>query len=68
MKFKLEIDCDNAAFDIVGGNPSEDISHILRDVAGRMECNPICAGSKHHNEYRLYDVNGNRVGRAWIEE
>lgn len=58
MKFKLEIDCDNAAFDDA---PRQEIERILekltRDVLawGLLGTIP------------LYDTNGNRVGRAWIE-
>lgn len=50
MKFRLEIECDNAAFE---DDPSEEIRRILRDVADRviaLPC-PTARGAR--------DINGN---------
>lgn len=59
MKFKLEIDCDNAAFD---GVEREEVARILLE-AGRKVRNlnpPNYVGEK----IALYDFNGNKVGEA----
>ena len=57
MKFKLEIDCDNAAFE---DDAAGEVMRILNDLAERI---PIVIG----RTLNLYDVNGNSVGRAWVE-
>lgn len=57
MKFKLEIECDNAAF---GDEPAFEVARILRELAEQMERN----GSMAHP---LWDYNGNRVGRSTVE-
>ncbi len=56
MKFKLEIDCDNAAFfGGVEGDASE-VARILRDAATKVE--------RLRRKFPLSDVNGNHVGVA----
>lgn len=57
MKFRLSIDCGNAAFQ--DGNGPAEVSRILREQADRIErhaCLP--------DVLRLFDVNGNYVGEA----
>lgn len=59
MKFTLEIDCDNAAFD---PSPGEEINRILSRLA---ECGePFAAG----DQAPLFDTNGNRVGHWKLAE
>lgn len=52
MKFKLEINCDNAAFE---GDPSYEVRRILEELVHNME--DVC-------EHKLRDINGNIVGFA----
>lgn len=59
MKFKLEFDCDNAAF---GDYPEDEIVRILKVTARKIEENGI--GSR----LRILDLNGNSVGFATYEE
>lgn len=56
MKFKLEIACDNAAFDV--NLPGYEIARILREVAGKVELSHGAGGT-------IRDINGNTVGRYW---
>jgi hypothetical protein len=62
MKFKLEMTCDNAAFesaDDADETPTFrglEISRILEDLAHRLEADP------ETTEGKLHDANGNRVG------
>lgn len=49
MTFKLEINCDNAAFE---DSPQIEVGRILAELAPEVES----AGN-------LYDINGNRVGQ-----
>lgn len=58
--FKLEIETGNAAFD---DTPASELARILRDLAGELECEGI---PRRGDSFTLRDVNGNRVGRAWI--
>lgn len=55
MKFKLEINCDNAAFE--GDNRYAEVERILCEIEiGR-------------GPGTIYDVNGNRVGSfVWVDE
>lgn len=58
MKFHLEIDLNNAALE---DDPDGEVLRLLGEAASRLAippCEPI----------RLYDINGNAVGRAWVEE
>ena len=59
MRFRVEIECDNAAFDGLGA---------LRGEVGRLLLkieNYVILGE---DQIPLVDYNGNRVGRAWFEE
>ena len=58
MKFKLEIDCDGAAFE---DDAADEINRILNSLDERL---PRMAKSQAIN---LFDINGNSVGRAWFE-
>lgn len=58
MKFKIEIEMDNAAFD--EGNSGRQVASILETVAREVEDLDLKDGF-HKN---LYDVNGNKVGVA----
>ena len=57
MKFKIEIECDNAAFD----EPYEELARILRDLADDIE-------ESVHLAHPIFDINGNRVGRSTVEQ
>lgn len=56
MKFILEIDCDNAAFE---PDAKREIARILRRAASKIDDND----SYQH----LRDINGNKVGKWEIE-
>lgn len=53
MKFTLNIDCDNAAFDDLIGY---EVARILRELASRMESDETPTAG------RVRDANGNQVG------
>lgn len=64
MKFKLEIECDNAAFE---PHPTYEIARILRRLADDIDGAPATAlelagwiGPK------LRDISGNQVGQAKV--
>lgn len=59
VTFKLEIACDNAAFE---DEPHLQIADILRDVANRI------ANGGDPIEGTVRDVNGNTVGRFRMVE
>lgn len=61
MKFKLEIECNNAAFEDA---PDDEIARILRSCARRLEIG--FEGVSGRNA--LFDANGNRVGTFQLEE
>ena len=58
MKFKLELDSMNAAFDTGDGGVGE-VGNILRIVAAMIE-----QGQDHGS---LMDPNGNTVGSFWLD-
>lgn len=58
-QFKCTIDCDNAAFE---GGDGREIARILRDMASRIEAEPLWP---HYQNAR--DVNGNVVGTFGYE-
>lgn len=61
MKFTLEIECDNAAFD---DDATVEIARILRKLAKEMT-----GGAEYfESHWTLRDVNGNRVGQAVLHE
>lgn len=63
MKFRIEIDCENAAFT---HNLSLEITRILSLLARTLSTSgPIEAGNWSR---QLRDINGNRVGRAEFVE
>jgi hypothetical protein len=58
MKFTLEIDCDNSAFEPI---PEAEVASLLRKLADQIEHEPP--------PWPIFDINGNRVGTArFIEE
>lgn len=57
MKFKLEIQCDNAAFEDA---PELETARLLREAAHRIQ--------RGEKRVRLRDVNGNHVGEGGFEE
>lgn len=61
MKFELHIECDNAAFE---GDPLTEIARILRTEAEKM----ARFGGEEIWDNTLFDLNGNRVGRATLKE
>ena len=57
MKFRVEIECDDEAFDELH---NREIYHILGKAGLRVE--------DGETDFSLWDSNGHRVGRAWFEE
>lgn len=57
MKFKVEIECDNAAFDDVG---AWELSSVLRELADKVGSAAFPAAG----EFTVRDSNGNKVGKA----
>jgi hypothetical protein len=55
--FKLELTCDNAAFE---GDPSVEIARIIRDLADSLDQGEL--------DVVLRDINGNRVGKSMYFE
>lgn len=64
MKFSLEIDCNNAAFE---GDPTAEIARLLRAVADAVPSIGI-GGRRLRNELPLFDADGNRVGSAELTQ
>jgi hypothetical protein len=62
MTLRLEIETTNAAFDGEAFGP--ELARILRELADDIETDQMGPG----DEVNLYDVNGNRVGTAWLGE
>lgn len=62
MKFKLEIDMVNAAFD---GNPSRELARLLTVLVGNIKRRPAI---RKLDEGRFTDINGNRVGTWEVTE
>lgn len=70
MEFKLSITCENAAFIDENSDYADDhalaaaaeVARILRYLAAEIEHDTIEVG----DSYWLYDVNGNRVGKAEV--
>jgi hypothetical protein len=60
MKFRLEIDLSNEAFDGADGAEAE-LGRILRDFAFNTD-------EGHPLERRIRDIDGNTVGKAEITE
>jgi len=57
MKFVLEIDMGNAAFAI---DAEYEVARILRIAAQKAEDHPV----RSVVEFKLYDINGNHVGKG----
>jgi len=55
MKFELEINCDNAAFE----EPAFELARILKELSTKLENNGI---DVEGDKGRLVDYNGNVVG------
>jgi hypothetical protein len=67
MKFKLEMNCGNAAFE---GDATPEIGRILHNLAQRVEeGEPLDPTNKVDDgrTYVLHDINGNKVGTATVE-
>ena len=64
MKFTLEIDAGNAAFDPENSGEAMEVARIIRELAAKME-------REAHFDFphgRVVDSNGNRVGQwKWIQ-
>ena len=58
MRFKLEIVCDNAAFE---DDPRQEVSRILSDVAADMPDHGL-NGAVTGFAVNVRDINGNTVG------
>jgi hypothetical protein len=56
MRFFVEIETDNAAFE---DSPGSEIARILRGIASRVQ---DVRGEVADEEFRVMDVNGNKVG------
>tara|TARA_R110000868_G_C10626050_1_gene742740 strand:+ start:126 stop:614 length:489 start_codon:yes stop_codon:yes gene_type:complete len=63
MKFKIEIDCDNAAFQ--GVNFGAELIQTMRRFTALL---PLSTEEARGFELTLTDSNGNTVGRAQVEE
>lgn len=61
MKFKLEISCDNAAFEDVG--IQHEIARILVTVSGQVD-----RGNVSDDYHVIRDINGNPVGTYTLQE
>lgn len=64
MKFTIEINCDNAAFE---EHLNGEIVRILRSVVRRLELDGL-SFEKETSDMTLWDVNGNKVGKATCHE
>ena len=64
MKFTLEIDAINSAFDPENSGETMEVARILRDLAGTLEREE----SFDFPHGRLMDSNGNSAGQwKWIQ-
>ncbi len=59
MKFKLEINLDNASFEPI----DSELNRLLSSLAKKLEDSMCCEGDKG----RIQDSNGNTVGEWKIE-
>lgn len=64
MKFKLEIETDNAAFGEMDDERTAEVKRII--CANVIDSGGIMFGKDY--SWALFDANGNKVGRAWVEE
>lgn len=63
MKFKLEINMDNAAFGESDGLSNEELRRIIS-----RHINQLCCVERLRDEVTIRDSNGNTVGTATITE
>jgi hypothetical protein len=66
MKFKLEIECGNAAFGEYWEDTAAEIARILIDAATEIDAK--LEGEPHGYKQPLRDANGNKVGFYEIED
>lgn len=59
MRFRMEFDCDNVAFD----DPIPEIVRIIRNVADIVETEET-----EFYPYTIFDGNGNQIGSATLEK
>lgn len=59
MKYVIEIETDNAAFDI---RPQDEVARILKELSERLERDVVSPPA------RLRDINGNTVGSVRITQ
>jgi len=66
MKFRLEFDMDNAAFDDNEVGANQETARILKALASKiaLQGDNLRLGD---DEGPLYDINGNRIGVWWVE-
>lgn len=65
MKFKIEIECDNAAFAPTEHLPLPESACLgVRRILKRIDPWDVA----EWGERKVMDTNGNTVGRAWFEE
>lgn len=60
MKLIIEIDCDNAAFEVRDG----EVSRILADLSTKVSG---ISDLRFLHGYRLTDSNGNTVGKVRVQ-
>lgn len=61
MKYRIEINCDNEAFGTTHAETVVEVARILSSLARKLP--------EPYEPINLYDINGNKVGRAlWKKE
>ena len=58
MKIRIEINCDNAAFE---DDPATEVERILKNLTGKLRLPGM-------EDLPLMDINGNKVGTLTVEE
>lgn len=58
MQFRLEINCDNAAF----GEPEQDSTDLLDEIARILQTSSQLVADGCVSDHALRDINGNTVG------
>lgn len=61
MKVRIEIDCENDAF---ARRPEREVSRILDYASAHIDSN----GVRQSDGKKLFDINGNTVGRVEVIE
>ena len=68
MRFKLNLTCDNDAFEPTDAECDGEVARILRELADRVERGELdLPVGMRVNTKVLHDINGNDVGRATYE-